>query len=63
MHRPYTFSPDYWTLGILIHEMITGDAPYDRTYRVDSQSDEIETSRMDTEESNWIRQSSKHYNM
>lgn len=63
MHRPYTFSPDYWTLGILIHEMLTGDAPYDRTYRIDSQSDEIETSRMESEESIWIRHSSKHYNM
>lgn len=58
MHRPYTFSPDYWSLGIVIHEMMTGDAPYDRTYRIDSQSDEIET-----DESIWIRQSSIHYNM
>ena len=61
MHRPYTFSPDYWTLGIIIHEMITGDAPYNRT---DSESNEIELlDNDDNDESDLIRLSSKHYNM
>jgi serine/threonine protein kinase len=73
MHRPYTFSPDYWTLGILIHEMVTGDAPYDRTYRLHSNTNETESieseddypskSTLENDTSDIIRPSSKHYNM
>lgn len=58
MQRPYTVSPDYWTLGIIIHEMITGDAPYHRTYRIDSNETELTKSTSDI-----IRTSSKHYHM
>jgi serine/threonine protein kinase len=71
MHGPYTISPDYWTLGIIIHEMVTGDAPYDRTYRIHSSTNEIETteiesrsmSTIENDTSDIIRPSSKHYNM
>ena len=65
MHRPYTISPDYWTLGIIIHEMVTGDAPYERTYRHHSEISEVEStmSTIEDDESDLIRSSSKHYNM
>lgn len=65
MHRPYTFSPDYWTLGIIIHEMVTGDAPYDRTYKLESTASEEESSiaTIESVDSGVIRSSSKHYNM
>ncbi|CAF4561167.1 unnamed protein product [Rotaria sp. Silwood1] len=73
MQRPYTVSPDYWTLGIIIHEMVTGDAPYDRTYRIDSNTNETESieyeydyrskSTIENDTSDVIRPSSKHYNM
>jgi len=65
MHRPYTVSPDYWTLGIIIHEMVTGDAPYSRTYRTDSNTIETESTKstIESDESDIIRSSSKHYNM
>ena len=70
MHRPYTVSPDYWTLGILIHEMVTGDAPYDRTYRMQEtefietdDDDDRSTSTIETDLLDVIRPSSKHYNM
>ena len=65
MHRPYTASPDYWTLGIIIHEMVTGDSPYSRTHRVDSTTNEIESDMgtIENSESDIIRSSSKHYNM
>ncbi len=65
MHRPYTISPDYWSLGILIHEMVTGDAPYDRTYRIDLDTNETEStmSTIENNVSDIIRSSSKHYNM
>ncbi|UJR21956.1 hypothetical protein I4U23_025024 [Adineta vaga] len=69
MHRPYKFSPDYWTLGIIIHEMVTGDAPYDRTYYVhesesiENEDDERSESTIENDSSDIIRPSSKHYNM
>jgi hypothetical protein len=65
MYRPYTVSPDYWSLGILIHEMVIGDAPYDRTYRIDSDTNETEStmSTIENNVSDIIRSSSKHYNM
>ncbi len=65
MHRPYTVSPDYWTLGIIIHEMITGDAPYYRTHRIDSNTSKTEATKNTGEKdiSDIIRSSSKHYNM
>jgi hypothetical protein len=65
MHRPYTVSPDYWTLGIIIHEMVTGDSPYSRTHRIDSITSEIESDMgtIENNESDIIRSSSKHYNM
>ncbi|CAF3748898.1 unnamed protein product [Rotaria sordida] len=73
MHRPYTVSPDYWTLGIIIHEMVTGDAPYDRTYRIESNTNETESieykydyrskSTIENDTSDTIQSSSKHYNM
>jgi serine/threonine protein kinase len=65
MHRPYTVSPDYWTLGVIIHEMVTGDAPYSRTHRIDSTTNEIESDMgaIENNESDIIRASSKHYNM
>jgi serine/threonine protein kinase len=75
MHQPYTVSPDYWTLGIIIHEMITGDAPYDRTYKnhsntseynsqIDSTEDDYRSiSTIENETSDIIRPSSRHYNM
>jgi serine/threonine protein kinase len=62
MHRPYTVSPDYWTLGIIIHEMITGDAPYHRTYGIDSNTNEAESMK-NTDISDIIRSDSRHYNM
>ncbi|CAF1303143.1 unnamed protein product [Rotaria magnacalcarata] len=73
MHQPYTVSPDYWTLGIVIHELVTGDAPFDRTYRIgsntnDSESIEYEydsrsTSTIENHTSTMSHRSSKHYNM
>ena len=68
MHRPYTISPDYWTLGIIIHEMVTGDAPYDRTYRINDTEMTTETeyrskSTIENDISDIIRPSSNHYNM
>ncbi|CAF2701050.1 unnamed protein product [Rotaria sp. Silwood2] len=73
MHHPYTVSPDYWTLGIIIHEMVTGDAPYDRSYRLDTNTNETESfdyeydyrskSTIENDTSDFIRLSSKHYNM
>lgn len=66
MRQPYTISPDYWSLGIIIHEMITGDAPYDRTYRFDSNTNdgsELTNSTIENDITDTIRSSSKHYNM
>ncbi|CAF1309759.1 unnamed protein product [Adineta steineri] len=69
MHRPYTISPDYWTLGIIIHEMVTGLAPYDRTYRIhenestENEYDNRSTSTIENSSSDIIRPTSKHYNM
>ena len=73
MHRPYTTSPDYWTLGIIIQEMVTGDPPYDRTHRMHTDTDErisSETfsdypsvSTIESETSVMIRPSSRHYHM
>ncbi|CAF1121060.1 unnamed protein product [Adineta ricciae] len=69
MHRPYKFSPDYWTLGIIIHEMVTGSAPYDRTYHfheaqsIESLEDSRSESTIENDSSDLVRTSSKHYNM
>jgi hypothetical protein len=65
MHHPYTVSPDYWTLGIIIHEMVTGDAPYNRTHRIDSTTNQTESTMgtIENDETDIIRSSSKHYNM
>jgi hypothetical protein len=64
MHRPYTISPDYWTLGIIIHEMVTGDAPYDRTYRINETETEYPSkTTIENDISDIIRPSSNHYNM
>lgn len=66
MHQPYSTSPDYWTLGIIIHEMVTGDAPYDRSFTNEMDSIEYEDRSMSTIESDTsgiIRSSSKHYRM
>ena len=71
LHQPYTVSPDYWTLGIIIHEMVTGDAPYDRTYRIrtnetESYGNEYDCrskSTIESDTSDTIQPSSKHYNM
>ena len=69
MHRPYKFSPDYWTLGIIIHEMVTGFAPYDRTYHfheaqsIESLEDSRSGSTIENDSSDLVRTSSKHYNM
>ncbi|CAM2711558.1 unnamed protein product [Rotaria socialis] len=73
MHQPYTISPDYWTLGIVIHELVTGDAPFDRTYRIGSNTNDSESieyeydfrskSTIENHISNIIHSSSKHYNM
>jgi serine/threonine protein kinase len=73
MHCPYSTSPDYWTLGIIIHEMVTGDAPYDRTHRMHTDTDEMISSEafsdyqsistIESETSAMIRPSSRHYHM
>ena len=73
MHRPYTTSPDYWTLGIIVHEMVTGDPPYDRTHRMHTDSDamisseifseSLSISTIESESSAMIRPSSRHYHM
>lgn len=43
--------------------MITGDAPYDRTNRPDSNTTEETNSMIENDISERIRPSSKHYNM
>ena len=70
LNQPYTFSPDYWTLGIIVHELVTGDAPYDRTYRAHSNTEDFDAtidarsmSTIESASSDIIRPSSKHYNM
>ena len=71
LNQPYTFSPDYWTLGVIVHELVTGDAPYDRTFRERSNTEEFDaatigsrsTSTIESGSSDIIRASSKHYNM
>lgn len=67
LRHPYTISPDYWAFGILLHEMVTEEAPYDRT-RFDSdvfQSDydDRSISTVLNEASEIIHQPTRHLNM
>ncbi|CAF0739937.1 unnamed protein product [Didymodactylos carnosus] len=68
LHKPYTSSPDWWALGVILHEMVTGEAPYDRSYHEnttsyvsqDEDDENHENSSKDAKDVNKLDQETSH---